>query len=126
MFDHVQTRVAIWRNPWPQYEGKGYQIVQAMFAFANGGIGGTGLGLGSPNKIPEVKTDFIFAAIGEELGLLGATAVLIAFLLIIGAGLAHRHPRRAAVREDARHRPHDDHRACRRSSSSAASSASCR
>ena len=87
LFDHVQTRVAIWRNPWPQYEGKGYQIVQAMFAFANGGTGGTGLGLGSPNKIPEVKTDFIFAAIGEEMGLLGATAVLIAFVLIIGAGL---------------------------------------
>jgi cell division protein FtsW (lipid II flippase) len=87
MFAHVQTRVAIWRNPWPQYQGKGYQIVQAMFALANGGTGGTGLGLGSPNKIPEVKNDFIFAAIGEEMGLVGATAILIAFLLIIGAGL---------------------------------------
>ena len=87
MFSHVQDRVTIWRNPWPQYEGKGYQIIQAMFALANGGTGGTGLGLGSPNKIPEVKNDFIFAAIGEEMGLIGATAVLIAFLLIIGAGL---------------------------------------
>ncbi len=87
LFDHVQTRVAIWRDPWPQYEGKGYQIVQAMFAFANGGTGGTGLGLGSPNKIPVAKTDFIFAAIGEEMGLLGATAILIGFLLIIGGGL---------------------------------------
>jgi peptidoglycan glycosyltransferase len=65
-----------------------------MFAFANGGTGGTGLGLGSPNKIPEVKNDFIFAAIGEEMGLLGATAVLIAFLLIIGAGL------RTAIRSE--------------------------
>ena len=87
LVDHVQTRVAIWRNPWPQYEGKGYQIVQAMFAFANGGTGGTGLGLGSPNKIPVAKTDFIFAAIGEELGLLGTTAILIGFLLMIGGGL---------------------------------------
>ena len=94
MFDHVQTRVAIWRNPWPQYEGKGYQIVQAMFAFANGGTGGTGLGLGSPNKIPVAKTDFIFAAIGEEMGLLGTTAILIGFLLIIGGGL------RIAIRAD--------------------------
>jgi len=86
VFDNVQTRVAIWLDPWPQYEGKGYQIVQAMFALSNGGIEGTGLGLGSPNKIPEVKNDFIFAAVGEELGLFGATAVLIAFVLIIGAG----------------------------------------
>jgi peptidoglycan glycosyltransferase len=86
-FGNVQTRVAIWLDPWPQYEGRGYQIVQAMFALSNGGIDGTGLGLGSPNKIPEVKNDFIFAAIGEELGLVGATAVLIAFMLIIGAGL---------------------------------------
>ena len=58
-----------------------------MFALSDGGLDGTGLGLGSPNKIPEVKNDFIFAAIGEELGLFGATAVLIAFMLIIGAGL---------------------------------------
>ncbi|MEO7371972.1 MAG: FtsW/RodA/SpoVE family cell cycle protein [Ilumatobacteraceae bacterium] len=98
LFDHVKTRVAIWRNPWPQYEGKGYQIVQAMFAFANGGTGGTGLGLGSPNKIPVAKTDFIFAAIGEEMGLLGTTAILIGFLLIIGGGL------RIAIRAD---RPFD-------------------
>jgi cell division protein FtsW (lipid II flippase) len=94
LFDHVKTRVAIWRNPWPQYQGKGYQIVQAMFAFANGGTGGTGLGLGSPEKIPVAKTDFIFAAIGEELGLLGTTAILIGFLLMIGGGL------RIAIRSD--------------------------
>ncbi len=87
LFDHVQTRVTIWINPWPQYQGKGYQIIQSLFALANGGVSGTGLGLGSPTKIPEVKNDFIFAAIGEELGLVGATAVLIAFILIIGAGL---------------------------------------
>ena len=87
LFAHVQTRVTIWIDPWPQYQGKGYQIIQAAFALANGGVSGTGLGLGSPTKIPEVKNDFIFAAIGEELGLLGATAILIAFILLIGAGL---------------------------------------
>ncbi len=94
LFSVVQTRVSIWLDPWSQYEGKGYQIVQAMFAFANGGTGGTGLGLGSPTKIPAAKTDYIFAAIGEEMGLVGATAVLIAFLLMIGAGL------RIAVRSE--------------------------
>jgi peptidoglycan glycosyltransferase len=87
MFDHVQTRVAIWLDPWSRYEGKGYQIAQAMYALGSGGVGGTGLGLGDPTRIPEAKNDFIFAAIGEELGLFGSTAILIAFLLMIGAGL---------------------------------------
>ncbi|HTH05585.1 MAG TPA: FtsW/RodA/SpoVE family cell cycle protein [Ilumatobacteraceae bacterium] len=87
MFDVVRLRVDVMMDPWSQYEGKGYQAAQAMFAFANGGTGGTGLGMGSPNKIPAASTDYIYAAIGEELGLVGATAVLIAFLLIIGAGL---------------------------------------
>lgn len=87
LFDHVQTRIDIWLDPWSQYEGKGYQIAQAMFAFGSGSLGGTGLGLGTPGKIPEVKNDFIFAAIGEELGLFGATAVLLAFILMIGSGL---------------------------------------
>jgi cell division protein FtsW (lipid II flippase) len=86
-FGNVQDRVDIWLDPWTQYETKGYQIIQAMFAFANGGMSGTGLGLGAPNRIPEVQNDFIFAAVGEELGLFGATAVLITFILIIGAGL---------------------------------------
>jgi len=93
-FAVVKTRVSIWLDPWSQYPGKGYQIVQSTFAFANGGLEGTGLGLGRSNTIPEVKNDFIFAAFGEELGLFGATAILIAFLLIVGAGL------RIAVRSE--------------------------
>jgi cell division protein FtsW (lipid II flippase) len=84
---HVQDRVSIWLDPWADSLGKGYQIVQAVFAFAWGGATGTGLGLGDPSRIPEVKNDFIFAAIGEELGLLGTTAILVAYLLMIGAGL---------------------------------------
>jgi cell division protein FtsW (lipid II flippase) len=59
--------------------------VQARFAFGSGGLTGTGLGLGTPTIIPYVQTDFIFAAIGEELGLLGASAVLIAYLLLVGS-----------------------------------------
>ena len=84
-FSHVQERVDTWLDPWGKL--KGYQVTQAAFAFADGGIAGTGLNLGSPVKIPVVESDFIFAAIGEELGLLGATAVLLSFLLMIGAGL---------------------------------------
>jgi cell division protein FtsW (lipid II flippase) len=93
-FDHVQTRVDMWIDPWSdEYKG-GYQIVQAIYGLGDGGVTGTGLGRGSPGKVPLAESDFIFAAIGEELGMLGATAVLIAYLLIIGAGL------RIAVRTD--------------------------
>jgi len=86
-FGHVQTRVDIWLHPFQDAGGKGYQLVQSLFAFGSGGVAGTGIGLGSPTKIPAVATDFIFAAIGEELGLLGTVAVLIAFVLMVGAGL---------------------------------------
>ncbi len=84
-FAHVQERFDTWLDPWDK--AKGYQVVQAAFAFADGGVAGRGINLGVPTKIPVVESDFIFAAIGEELGLLGATAILIAFVLMIGAGL---------------------------------------
>ena len=70
-FEHVQTRVEVWLDPWQDVAGKGYQTVQATFALAWGGVAGTGIGLGNPDRIPIAPTDFIFAAIGEELGLLG-------------------------------------------------------
>jgi cell division protein FtsW (lipid II flippase) len=94
MFGHVQTRVSIWLDPWSDRLDSGYQIVQALYGLTDGGIGGTGLGLGSPNTVPEAQNDFIFTSIGEEMGLLGAAAVLMAYLLIIGAGL------RTALRTD--------------------------
>jgi cell division protein FtsW (lipid II flippase) len=84
-FSHVQERFDTWLNPWNNE--KGYQIEQSMYAFADGGIFGRGLNLGVPLKVPVVESDMIFAAIGEELGLLGAAAVLVAFVLMIGAGL---------------------------------------
>ncbi len=86
-FSHVQARVDIWLDPWADPSNKGFQVLQSMFAFATGGLTGTGLGLGDPERIPEVETDFIFAAIGEELGLFGATAVLLCYLLMVGSGL---------------------------------------
>lgn len=86
MFGHVQNRVEIWIDPFEDPKGAGFQIVEAAFALADGGLTGTGLGQGTPGKVPFAVTDMIFAAIGEELGLLGATAILAAFLLFVGAG----------------------------------------
>jgi cell division protein FtsW (lipid II flippase) len=86
-FAHVKDRITIWLDPWETATGSGYQIVQALFAFAAGGLAGTNLAQGSPQRIPAVTTDFIFAAIGEELGLFGSTAVVIALLLMVGTGI---------------------------------------
>jgi cell division protein FtsW (lipid II flippase) len=86
-FRHVEARIDVWLHPWADAAGHGFQIVQATFALAWGGIAGTGPGLGSPGRIPAAETDFIFAVIAEELGLLGAAAVLIAFLILVGVGL---------------------------------------
>ncbi len=86
-FAHVQTRVSTWINPWPEAQDRGLQVVQTWYALAWGGVAGTGIGLGRPDRVPVVESDFIFAAIGEELGLLGGTAILICYLLIVGSGL---------------------------------------
>lgn len=86
-FSHVQTRVSSWLNPWEDPLGGGYQVIEAQFGLASGGITGTGPGRGYPQRVPAAETDFIFATIGEELGLLGATALLMAFVLMIGSGL---------------------------------------
>jgi cell division protein FtsW (lipid II flippase) len=93
-FAHVRVRFHVWLNPWPVAASSGYQIVQSLFAFGAGGLAGTGLALGSPTRIPAVQTDFIIAAIGEELGLVGTVAVLSAYLLIVGTCL------RVAVRAE--------------------------
>ncbi|MEX2032894.1 MAG: FtsW/RodA/SpoVE family cell cycle protein, partial [Dehalococcoidia bacterium] len=65
---------------------KGFQVVQSWFSFGTGGVSGTGLGRGNPQLIPNAATDFVFSAIGEELGLIGTVAVLAAILLFIGTG----------------------------------------
>ncbi|MEL6890833.1 MAG: FtsW/RodA/SpoVE family cell cycle protein [Actinomycetota bacterium] len=86
-FSHVRTRVDIWIDPWSRSLDRGYQLVQSLFGLADGGITGTGLGRGTPNQVPLASSDFIFASIGEEMGLIGASAILISYLLIVGAGL---------------------------------------
>jgi cell division protein FtsW (lipid II flippase) len=89
-FAHVQLRVAIWLHaldPKRVFDIGYYQVAQGEFGMATGGLVGAGLGRGSPGLIPEAWTDFIFAAIGEELGLLGAVAVLLAYVVLVGKGL---------------------------------------
>jgi peptidoglycan glycosyltransferase len=88
LFSHVQTRVEIWLDPFADAAGRGYQLVQSIFALAAGQVTGVGVGRGFPGRIPFVETDFIFAAIGEELGLLGGAALIIAYLLFCMRGLA--------------------------------------
>ena len=92
LFGHVQQRVDIWLNPFADPLGAGYQVVQALYAFARGGILGTGLGNGLPTvggrlPIPEIHTDFPFAALGEELGLIGILGILGVYLVVIERGL---------------------------------------
>ena len=89
MFSHVQDRVRVWLDVFnPKYIlDEGFQLSQSLFALAQGGLFGTGLGRGRPDLIPEAETDFIFSAIGEELGLLGTAGVLVCFMLIVSRGL---------------------------------------
>ncbi len=86
LFGYVQTRVAIWLDPWGEASAGGYQLVQALYALASGGVLGSGLAFGSPRYIPAVHTDFVIAAIGEELGLVGALAVVELFVVLTGRG----------------------------------------
>jgi cell division protein FtsW (lipid II flippase) len=87
LFAHVQKRVDTWLDPFSYSSGNGYQIVQGFFGMGTGGIFGTGLGEGAPGTVPYAKTDFIVAAIGEELGLVGVMAVLVLFLIVVARGL---------------------------------------
>lgn len=78
LFDHVRVRVQMWRDPFADYENKGYQLSQSLLALSSGGLFGLGLCGGYPNTIPLARNDFIFSAICEEQGLLfGAMLILI-------------------------------------------------
>lgn len=85
-FSHVRDRITVWLDPWSSINDAGWQLAQASFALGTGGLTGTGLGLGRPTDIPFVETDAIFAAVGEELGLLGATALVAAYVLMVARG----------------------------------------
>ncbi|WP_418275463.1 FtsW/RodA/SpoVE family cell cycle protein [Isoptericola jiangsuensis] len=92
LFPHVGARIDVWLHPFDaaQYErdpGGSYQLVQGLFSMANGGLFGTGWGAGRPFQIPYAYSDFIYAALGEELGLTGLAAILLTYLLIVQRGL---------------------------------------
>lgn len=86
-FSHVQVRFNIWLDPWADPTGQAYQVVQSLFAFGAGGVWGTGFAHGQPLLIPEVHTDFIFSAIGEEMGFLGCSAIMLGYMLFFYRGV---------------------------------------
>ncbi len=86
MFSHVRRRVAVWLDPWKDYNDAGYQIIQSLMAIASGGLFGVGLGLGSPTIIPIYESDFIFAVICEQFGLIFGLCVLLVYMAIIWRG----------------------------------------
>jgi len=92
LFPHVQLRVDIWLDPWADPSNRGYQIVQSLFALAEGGLFGQGLGEGylilpsGRTIIPYLETDFVFSAIGEELGLVGAVGIILLYLIFTYRG----------------------------------------
>jgi cell division protein FtsW (lipid II flippase) len=86
-FAHVRVRVQTWLDPFADPDGAGYQIVQSLFSFATGGVFGTGLGNGQPDTVPAAATDFITAAFGEELGLVGLAGLLMLYTIVIVRGM---------------------------------------
>jgi cell division protein FtsW (lipid II flippase) len=86
LFSHVQVRVDLWIDPWSKADTTGYQLVQALTALAAGGLFGSGLAFGYPEYVPAIHTDFIIAAIGEELGLVGSLGVLALYMLFVYRG----------------------------------------
>lgn len=86
IFDHVKIRFQSWLNPWSYIERQGYQITQSLFAIAEGGFFGKGLGLGHPDFIPVVYTDFIFSAICEEMGIFTGIGIIMLFMIFVYRG----------------------------------------
>ncbi|NMB89200.1 MAG: FtsW/RodA/SpoVE family cell cycle protein, partial [Chloroflexi bacterium] len=83
LFDVIRLRVDAWLNPWADSSGRSYQIVQSLIAIAAGGVFGSGAGLGSPSLVPVAHSDFIFASIAEEFGLVGITGLIVLIALLV-------------------------------------------
>jgi len=86
-FGHVRVRVQVWLDPFAYSDTGGFQIVQSLYGLANGGLFGTGLGRGYPSLVPFANTDFVVAALGEELGLTGLIAILLLYAVLVERGL---------------------------------------
>ena len=87
LVDIIRARINSWANPWIDPGGGSYQIIQSLLAIANGGLDGRGPGLGSPALVPVAISDFIFAAIAEETGLIGTVGLVAIFGIIVIRGL---------------------------------------
>jgi len=85
--DHIGVRFAVWKNPWADPSGAGYQIVQSLIAITSGGYFGTGIGMGAPEYIPFSESDFIFAAICEEMGIFTGIAIILLYFLLSYRGV---------------------------------------
>jgi cell division protein FtsW (lipid II flippase) len=86
LFDHVQRRVSGWLSPFTDTDAN-LQIIQSLYGLAYGGLIGTGLGRGQPNLIPFAESDFIAAALGEELGLAGLMVLILLYGVLVARGL---------------------------------------
>lgn len=127
-FSHVQVRVDTWLDPFADPTNTGYQLVQSIFSMADGGLFGVGIGSGLADNIPIVESDFIFAAIAEETGLLGAAGLLLLYLCfaiprprhcctrkigceLLYRGWSYRHDRAAGIHHRwRRYAPHPSYR----------------
>lgn len=87
LFAHVRSRVEIWLNPWETVYGSGQQIVQSLFAIAEGGFFGSGVGFGYPKLIPVSESDFIFSVICEEMGLFAGFGIIMLYILLTYRGV---------------------------------------
>ena len=86
--DYWADRIAMWRDPFQDFQGDGYQVIQSLYAIASGGLLGRGLG-NSRQKflyLPEPQNDYIFSIVCEELGFVGATVIVILFALLVWRG----------------------------------------
>ena len=123
---HVHDRFSIWIDPWQHAETTGYQLLQSLFTIADGGLLGAGFGRGyllyadRQPIVPDLQTDFIFAAIANEIGLIGAVALILCFLLFCWRGFRIADVGAGRVLQAARRRAGRRPSACRPSSSSAA------
>jgi cell division protein FtsW (lipid II flippase) len=86
LFGHVRVRVEVWLDPFGHHD-LAYQNIQGLYGLAHGGLTGTGLGQGRPGLVPFADSDFIFTSFGEELGLAGAMALIVIYLLMVARGL---------------------------------------
>lgn len=84
---HAQARFDVWLNPFADPTGKGWQVLQALSAMYSGGMWGAGLGSGVPQAVPIVSSDFVYAAVAEEIGFVGCALLLLTYAVLFSRGL---------------------------------------